>query len=890
MTLYPKDPFRFDFIIDSGNTDFTPEEIQHEAEQLVRYFLAALTIPKDDLWVNLSPHESDRIIPDELGKTELGRDMLAQDYILKQLTASMLYPENELGGEFWNRVYEKAKDQFGTSQIPVNTFNKVWIVPESATVYEKDNTVYVVESRLKVMLDEDYLTRQNDKIDLETAAGPRNPGYRTPGNESRFDASASISSQIVREIIIPEIEREVNEGKNFAPLRQIYHSLILSKWYKETIDESLLSKIYIDQKKIAGVELDDENIKNQIYEQYMRAYQKGVFNFIKEDYDQLSRGVVPKKYFSGGEEFDEILIKKTAEKNKLASSPVGDNYQLSMRFSPQKNGVDLVLEGFSDKELLERLHLDVLDDGSGRIRYGEGFEPVQLGDLRLFIVSHGQTDFNEIKGAQDARADGRPEFELNEKGKRQAVWGAQNLLRWVEKDITDGNLILYESPSKRAHQTAVPFLDLVKEKIGKNLDLTVHPGIREIDLGSWSGLTPDQLKDRDEQAFLQLKDFQKRNVLVQPKGGQSFLQYLDAVKQGLEDIVANNQGKTVVLYTHGIYIRALKVLLQTWDIPTEDFIDYGDIAPDLEERGAPVFINDLLQTNSNRGEASGRDGQTTAQWNNFIMEGNEAQRLGFKIVDPQKGRMTYADDFEPFDLSDMDLVIVPHGLTDGDEMGILQSSKNDENRIYWLNQKGERQAEEGAAFIWEKYKEQILIGNSVFYSSGLKRTRQTAEKLLQIIRKYAPEFEMDLIDASDIRRSFGAWEGVHKNERHEKLSAEEQKRAAAFLEKNVFAKSENGQSFIEYLRQVKDMLEDWKVKHRGKTVFVYGHGIFIKAVKVLLRTSDVTSYPYLNWDSTSKEAYQSGFPLRLKDWEVYDKAHSHVVSRRWMNPSEDRLT
>ena len=48
---------------------------------MLSLYLASMTIPKDDLWVNLSPYEKDRIIPNELGKTELGRDMLAQDYI-----------------------------------------------------------------------------------------------------------------------------------------------------------------------------------------------------------------------------------------------------------------------------------------------------------------------------------------------------------------------------------------------------------------------------------------------------------------------------------------------------------------------------------------------------------------------------------------------------------------------------------------------------------------------------------------------------------------------------------------------------------------------------------------------------------------------------------------
>ena len=84
----------------------------------------------------------------------MGRDLLAEDYMLKQITASLIYPEDEIGKKFWKRIYAEAQKKFGTTNIPVNTFNKVWIVPEKAVVYEnaKAGTAYVVESKLKVML------------------------------------------------------------------------------------------------------------------------------------------------------------------------------------------------------------------------------------------------------------------------------------------------------------------------------------------------------------------------------------------------------------------------------------------------------------------------------------------------------------------------------------------------------------------------------------------------------------------------------------------------------------------------------------------------------------------------------------------------------------------
>ncbi|MCK5215832.1 MAG: hypothetical protein KAR05_10835, partial [Candidatus Omnitrophica bacterium] len=156
ITIYPDNPLKFDFIIDSGDENLQDEELRNETKKLINYFLATLTVPEDEMWVNLSPYEKDRIVADGLGVTEMGRDMLAQDYMLKQLTASLMYPEERIGSEFWKRVYEKAQARFGTTAIPTNTFSKIWIVPENAVVYVSGNNVFVSKSYLKVMLEEDY--------------------------------------------------------------------------------------------------------------------------------------------------------------------------------------------------------------------------------------------------------------------------------------------------------------------------------------------------------------------------------------------------------------------------------------------------------------------------------------------------------------------------------------------------------------------------------------------------------------------------------------------------------------------------------------------------------------------------------------------------------------
>lgn len=361
IKVYHDNPLRFDFVLDRGDLvgDVRERPLRDESTKLIKYFLASLTIPEKDLWVNLSPYEKNRIVPESFGQTEMGRDLLAEDYMLKQITASLIYPEDETGKRFWGRVYEEAAKKFGTTNIPVNTFNKVWIVPKKAVVYEnaEAGTAYVVESKLKVMLEEDYVALNKTN---NSATPPKiSIDHQQNLHPGKFQGvivaknTNTLASQIVREIVLPQLEKEINEGRNFAQLRQVYNSLILATWYKKKIKDSILAKVYADKNKIAGVEYKDSiinqlptrpsrfasqseaagasplpnklelNVKapqgssettNQpsniigqqpndvesIYQQYLKAFKKGVYNYIKEEQDPVTQQMVPRKYFSGG--------------------------------------------------------------------------------------------------------------------------------------------------------------------------------------------------------------------------------------------------------------------------------------------------------------------------------------------------------------------------------------------------------------------------------------------------------------------------------------------------------------------------------------------------------------------------------------------------------------
>ncbi len=325
IKVHPDNPFQFDFILDQGDS-YSSLGVRTEATRLIKYFLASLTIPENDLWVNLSPYEKNRIIPQSFGLTEMGRDLLAEDYMLKQITASLIYPEGEIGKKFWKRIYQEAAKKFGTTNIPVNTFNKVWIVPDKAVIYENETagTAYVVDSKLKVMLEEDYLSMQKHgyvgvaegglrplRALGPEGASPASAGFREHAGETRGQDPNinSLGSEVIREIVIPELTKEVNEDKNFTQLRQVYNSLILATWYKKKIKDSILAQVYADKNKIKGTEYinsvkttqkNGTNDVEFIYQRYLQAFKKGVYNYIKEDMDPLTQQPIPRKYFSGG--------------------------------------------------------------------------------------------------------------------------------------------------------------------------------------------------------------------------------------------------------------------------------------------------------------------------------------------------------------------------------------------------------------------------------------------------------------------------------------------------------------------------------------------------------------------------------------------------------------
>lgn len=144
----------------------------------------------------------------------------------------------------------------------------------------------------------------------------------------------------------------------------------------------------------------------------------------------------------------------------------------------------------------------------------------------ILLVRHGETDWN-----RDRRWQGHADPPLNEEGRRQAQALAEAL---AGEDVA----AVYSSDLLRAHETA----RIVAERLG--LEVTALPDLREVDVGSWSGLTRDEIAHRFPGA-------------ERWEGGETREEMAERVLGAVRRIAAAHPGGRVLVVTHGGPVRAL---------------------------------------------------------------------------------------------------------------------------------------------------------------------------------------------------------------------------------------------------------------------------------------------------------------------------------------------
>lgn len=323
IAVRPSDPRWFMAIPHLGDSKLSGEELKKAQQKIIGYFYTALGVPGEDMHVNLSPFKENRILPASLLNAPLGQVLVEQDCLLKHFTASLLHPDTDTGSAFWSEIHKTIGDKHLSNLSSQELYQRAWIVPGNAVIHKKvsgrqfpiqlppgfelmpeDIGALITECRMKVQAETDYITIQN-----------------IHSNQSRNREELNNAFlNIFKDIVLPAIENEVNTGSHFAPLRQVYYSVILAKWYRKNLAQpgihtsllELSKRIYIEVLKgneantassHIGITKDSPEWLIKCYSRYKQLFDDGVFKCIKGIAGDTADKPVMRVYFSGEIDF-----------------------------------------------------------------------------------------------------------------------------------------------------------------------------------------------------------------------------------------------------------------------------------------------------------------------------------------------------------------------------------------------------------------------------------------------------------------------------------------------------------------------------------------------------------------------------------------------------------
>lgn len=153
---------------------------------------------------------------------------------------------------------------------------------------------------------------------------------------------------------------------------------------------------------------------------------------------------------------------------------------------------------------------------------------------RLYLVRHCEAEGNInhiFQGSYDA--------DISENGKEQLA-RLKERFRGVQFDA------IYSSPLKRAYKTAQAVNTFLKKEIIR------VDGLREINGGHWEGEKYDLLPELYPDEY---EAWAKEPWRFNPEGGESMNHIRDRIWETIISIMKENEGKTVVIASHGCAIR-----------------------------------------------------------------------------------------------------------------------------------------------------------------------------------------------------------------------------------------------------------------------------------------------------------------------------------------------
>ncbi len=158
--------------------------------------------------------------------------------------------------------------------------------------------------------------------------------------------------------------------------------------------------------------------------------------------------------------------------------------------------------------------------------------------VKFVIIRHGYSVYNKEK-----RFTGQGDIDLDSVGYEQA----QDTAKYVVENFNINKI--YSSDLKRAVDTATPIANVIGLPINKLKEL------RELDVGEWEGLAFEQVKERYPKEFEHFKTDVGTAYCV---GGESYADLVKRSDEIMRKLARENDGKTVLISTHGGFIRCLR--------------------------------------------------------------------------------------------------------------------------------------------------------------------------------------------------------------------------------------------------------------------------------------------------------------------------------------------
>jgi probable phosphoglycerate mutase len=159
-----------------------------------------------------------------------------------------------------------------------------------------------------------------------------------------------------------------------------------------------------------------------------------------------------------------------------------------------------------------------------------------MDDASILLIRHAESTWNA-----GGRWQGHGDPPLTARGRAQASALAESLMG---EDIE----LLIASDLVRSAQTAA----ILGARWGV---VPRHDArLREIDIGTWTGLTREQIAAREGEL---LARFEAEDPDVKPGGGESRLEIRARVRRAAAELAAEHRGRRLALVTHLGVIRAL---------------------------------------------------------------------------------------------------------------------------------------------------------------------------------------------------------------------------------------------------------------------------------------------------------------------------------------------